>query len=71
MFLTLTNAAPNFKNEKIVINSNVITSFMRHTIVRNEGDPEETVTMIFCPPHGTWEVQETMEEILAQLVLNK
>ena len=25
---------------------------------------ETEKTFIFCPPHGTWEVQETPEEIL-------
>jgi hypothetical protein len=28
---------------------------------------KEEVTLVFVPPHGTWEVEETHEQVLALL----
>lgn len=34
---------------------------------REGSDIIERVTYIFVPPHGTWEVQETVDEIFTKL----
>jgi len=62
MFIKLTNAAPAFRGKKIVINKSSIVTFHRGEAVRD--DFIEEVTYVFVPPHGTWEVEETVEEIL-------
>ena len=69
MYITLTNRADAHKGNKIAINTDLIA-----TIHQTSVTPEtaytgvlESVTYIFCPPHGTWEVEETLEEIVREL----
>jgi hypothetical protein len=64
--ITLTNSNTEQKGQSILINPEHIVSVNRGTITRDDG-VLETVTFIFMPPHGTWEVSETLEEILALL----
>jgi hypothetical protein len=64
MLITLTNASPAHKNRPIVLNTDIIASIHRNITTREDGSIEE-VTFIHCPPHGTWEVVETIEEVLA------
>jgi hypothetical protein len=59
MILYLTNANPDHRLKPIMINSSNILS-----MTRNE---ERGITFLFMPPHGTWEVCETIEEIYSQL----
>ena len=66
MFIKLTNAHPELLNEPIVINSDNIVS-----IFESEVAPTLRVTNIHCPPHGTWNVQETLEEVLSLLTKKK
>jgi hypothetical protein len=41
---------------------------VHEAIAQREGsDMLERVTYIFVPPHGTWEVTETVDEILTKL----
>lgn len=63
MFITLNNASPSFKGHKIAIKKDLIVTIHRNTAVREDGTIEE-VTFIFAPPHGTWEVTESFEEVL-------
>ena len=65
-FIRLTNAHPNFKNNELVINTKHIVT-VHNTLVTREDDAKEQVTFVHCPPHGTWEVTESVEEVLAQL----
>ena len=72
MFITLTNASPKFKGQSITINSEHIVTMWRGDAPRTvtpEGEITETenVTLIFVPPHGTWEVEETPEHIATLL----
>lgn len=72
MFITLTNASPKFKGQPITINSEHIVTIWRGDAIRAaspEGEITETenVTLIFVPPHGTWEVEEQPEQITALL----
>jgi hypothetical protein len=64
MFITLTNSSPEYKGNKIAIKKDLIVTIHRNTVTRDDKTVEE-VTFIFVPPHGTWEVSETMEEVLA------
>ena len=63
MFIELTNATPAHKGKKIAIRKDLIATVHRSTITRDNGTSEE-VTYVFAPPHGTWEVQETFEEVM-------
>ncbi len=72
MFITLTNANPQNKGKKITLNADLIVSVWRGEVARaanEEGEitEREEVTLIFIPPHGTWEVEETHEQVLALL----
>ena len=67
MFITLTNIAPAHKDKQVVLNSDIIVSMFTATVTREAVDEEpavvEDVTFIHCPPHGTWEVKESMSEV--------
>ena len=72
MFITLTNASPAHKGKKVTINTAQIVTIWRGDAVRatnEEGTAteKEEVTFVFVPPHGTWEVEETHEAVIALL----
>ena len=68
MFAQLTNMSVQHRGRPIVLNSSMIVSMMRSEVVRDEASgSSESVTHVFIPPHGTWEVKETVEEILEQI----
>lgn len=64
MLIKLTNSSPSHKNRPVILNSDFIVSIHRNITTREDGSIEE-VTFIHIPPHGTWEVAETVEEVLA------
>ena len=64
MFITLTNSSPAFRGQKIAIRKDLIVTVHRNTAVVREDGTIEEVTFIFVPPHGTWEVAETLEEVM-------
>jgi len=66
MFIKLTNASPAFRGREIAIKKDLIVTVHRNTAIREDETVEE-VTYVFVPPHGTWEVTETLEEVLEQL----
>lgn len=67
MLLLLTNASATHKGNKVVINTDLIVSiFNTHNVAKKEDGIIENVTYVFCPPHGTWEVEESMEYIIDQ-----
>jgi hypothetical protein len=66
MFIKLTNASEEHSGKAVAIRKDLIISVFRNIIVR-EDDSIEEVTYVFAPPHGTWQVQETFEEVMAQL----
>ena len=66
MLITLTNANPAHKNRAIIINSDAIVSIHRNITTREDGSIEE-VTFVHCPPHGTWEVLETPDNIVKRI----
>lgn len=69
--IKLTNASPEHKNSPVIINIDGVISIHRSWANRpaKEGQDAyaEEVTFIHCPPYGTWEVYETMEEIEQRL----
>ena len=72
MFIKLTNANPTHKGKSLHINSTMIVTVYRADAVRavdTEGNitEKEEVTFVFCPPHGSWEVVESPDEIAAML----
>jgi len=62
MFIKLTNMAPDFKGMSFLIKKDLIVSVFSSKVDRENGVRED-VTLVFVPPHGTWEVSETVEEI--------
>lgn len=70
MFITLTNATPAHKGKPVSINSNSIVTINTDKVERQLDDSTtvvEDVTFIFCPPHGTWEVSESLVEVTNKL----
>jgi hypothetical protein len=68
MFITLTNAKVDLKGEPVILNTESIVSITRGTRVAEDKTVEE-VTYVYMPPHGTWEIEETLDEILK--IINK
>ena len=72
MFITLTNASVAHKGKKVTINTAQIVSIWRGDAPRAADEDgtvteSEEVTFVFVPPHGTWEVEETHEAVIALL----
>ena len=66
MYITLTNSSPSHNGNKISINSDLIATVHSAMVDRGENIMEQT-TFVFCPPHGTWEVSEPLEYVVAAL----
>ena len=66
MILKLTNAIPAAKGEAIAINMDLVVSIREGNSTREDGTID-LVTFIFVPPHGTWEVPETVDTILEKI----
>lgn len=70
MFIKLTNASPDFDGKAVVINAEAIVSVFSAQVTRRpEGKDEylEDITFVHCPPHGTWEVRETLDQIYSMI----
>jgi len=68
MIIILTNTSPAFKGLPVLLNTDFIVSVHRGFVSRDdEQKTVEEVTYVFCPPHGNWEVQESVEDIIAQI----
>jgi len=66
MIIKLTNAIPGAKDEAIALNTDIIVSIREGNITRDDGTVD-FVTFVFCPPHGTWEVTETVDAIMEKI----
>lgn len=64
MFLKLTNIHDIHSGEIVILNSSNIVAIRRG---KKTPESEEEATFIFMPPHGTWQVKETPEEIYKTL----
>jgi len=63
MIIQLTNTNPEVRGEPIALNTDFIVSMREGKAKRDDGTSED-VTLIFCPPHGTWEVEEKLIDVL-------
>ena len=70
MFITLTNTNPDIRGQKISINANSIVT-IREGVAQRPDQSNEYVTYIYCPPHGTWEVEESHTDIIKMIESNK
>ena len=71
MYIELTNANPKFAGKKLLIKKDLIVSVYEGFIIwDNENPIEETVTIVFVPPHGEWRVKESVDEIVRRLRMN-
>lgn len=65
-FLILTNASPTQRGMPLAIRKDQVITVHSNLAVREDNSVEQ-VTYVFGPPHGTWEVTETHEEVMQQL----
>ena len=65
MFLKLTNAAEQHNGAPILLQKDLIVA--AHSASQEVDGVIETKTFLFVPPHGTWEVTESLEEVAKQL----
>lgn len=61
--IKLTNSNQVQGGEALLINADCIVSVVRGVATR-EDNVLENVTYVFIPPHGTWEVRESLDEIM-------
>jgi len=66
MFITLTNASEAHRGNKVAVKISEIISVYETTITRESGILEN-VTLVYAPPHGTWEVSENLDDIVNTL----
>jgi hypothetical protein len=69
MLISLTNANETHRGNALLLNTDMMLSVYRNTKI-SEDNIVEDITYIFMPPHGTWEVAETPEQI-ASLINGK
>lgn len=65
-FLILTNASPTQRGMPLAVRKDQVITVHSNIAVREDGTVEQ-VTYVFGPPHGTWEVMESHEEVMQQL----
>ena len=70
MYVTLTNATEAHKGNSIAINTSLIAT-VHDALVTRENGVTERITYVFCPPHGTWEVSEALEDLINVLNAEK
>jgi hypothetical protein len=66
MYITLTNIAEAHRGNKIAINTELIATVYEAN-APGENGTLVPVTLVFCPPHGTWEVQESFTDVVTEL----
>ena len=64
MLIKLTNAAGTQAGQTVILNTDAMVSIF--PVPAEFAEAAATAkTLIFCPPHGTWQVEDTVEEIFA------
>ena len=66
MFITLTNASEAHRGNKVAVKVSEIVSVYETTVTRESGILEN-ITLVYAPPHGTWEVSEELDDIVNTL----
>jgi hypothetical protein len=64
--MLLTNAAEGHQGNKVAIRKDLVVS-VHHKFETGDGGIISSKTFVFCPPHGTWEVSETIEKVVELL----
>lgn len=65
-YMLLTNAATGHEGNKVAIKKDLVVS-IHHQYNKGTDNIITSKTFIFCPPHGTWEVSESIESIVEML----
>lgn len=66
MFITLTNASEAHRGNKVSVKISEIVSVYETTVTKESGILEN-ITLVYAPPHGTWEVTENLDDIVNTL----
>ena len=66
MFITLTNASEAHRGNKVAVKISEIISVYETTVTKESGILEN-MTLVYAPPHGTWEVTENLDDIVNTL----
>lgn len=66
MFITLTNASEAHRGNKVSVKMSEIVSVYETTVTKESGILEN-VTLVYAPPHGTWEVSEKLDDVVDML----
>lgn len=66
MFITLTNASEAHRGNKVAVKVSEIISVYETTVTKESGILEN-ITLVYAPPHGTWEVTENLDDIVNTL----
>jgi hypothetical protein len=67
MFIQLTNASPLHRGRPLLLRADIILTVYEGIAVREDGSVDDPVTFIFSPDHGTWEVVDSVEDVLQKL----
>ena len=70
MFIELTNASEGFEGYPISINSEIIVTIFQSNKA-DKGQPEKLSTFVFSTQGNTWEVQESVEEVVKLIKAKK
>jgi hypothetical protein len=65
MFLKLTNASEQHNGAPLLLRRDLVVAV--HSSTEEKDGIIESKTFLFAPPHGTWEVTESLEEVAKQL----
>lgn len=65
-FIKLTNSAEAHHGRPIAIRDDLIYTVHTDEVMDTVGQTRR-VTYIYCPPHGTWEVKESFDEVMRQI----
>lgn len=66
MYMLLTNAAEGHAGNRVAIKKDLVVS-VHHKFEKADDNIITSKTFVFCPPHGTWEVSESIEEVVDML----
>jgi hypothetical protein len=62
-YVVLTNANLQFRGQPIAIRRDLVITVYPNNELR-DSESGSANTFVFCPPHGTWEVTETFEQVM-------
>ena len=66
MYIKLINASPQHRGTQLALHKDLVISVHSNLVTREDGLVEQ-VTFLHCPPHGTWEVSDSFDSVVAQL----